>query len=150
MNDRPSDSTADARQTDEHVADTLLARALRRARWTILWERLWPALATLATAIGLFLALSWAGLWIVLPPLARAACLVIFGLLTLVAAILDRHEAQWLKKSMADGSVSLRVKSLRQQLLEIWLDEKLDAEQRAKAREGLDDVQLVMQLYILN
>jgi hypothetical protein len=48
---------------------------------------------------------------------------------------------------MADSSVSLRVKSLRQQLLEIWLDEKLDADQRAKAREGLDDVQLVMQLY---
>jgi 1-acyl-sn-glycerol-3-phosphate acyltransferase len=65
----------------------------------------------------------------------------------LVTAILDRHEAQWLKKTMADSSVSLRVKSLRQQLLEIWLDEKLDADQRAKAREGLDDVQLVMQLY---
>jgi hypothetical protein len=28
---------------------------LRRARWTIFWERLWPALATLATAAVLFL-----------------------------------------------------------------------------------------------
>jgi hypothetical protein len=26
-----------------------LARALSRARWTIFWERLWPALASIAT-----------------------------------------------------------------------------------------------------
>ena len=54
----------------------LLARALKRARGSLLWERLWPALATLATALGLFLAFSWAGLWLVLPPLARAIGLV--------------------------------------------------------------------------
>ena len=30
---------------------TLLRRALKRARGSILWERLWPALASLATAI---------------------------------------------------------------------------------------------------
>lgn len=65
----------------------MLAKALKRARGSLLWEKLWPALAMLATAVGLFLALSWAGLWIVLPPLARAAGLVIFGLLTLAAAI---------------------------------------------------------------
>jgi uncharacterized protein (TIGR02302 family) len=76
-------------QPDSRVQSTriMLAKALQRARGSLLWERLWPALAILATAIGLFLALSWAGLWIVLPPLARAAALVIFGLLTLVAAI---------------------------------------------------------------
>ena len=50
----------------------MLARALGRARWTIFWERLWPALASLATAVGLFLALSWLGLWLWLPPLGRA------------------------------------------------------------------------------
>ena len=65
----------------------------------------------------------------------------------LVGAILDRHEKIWMKKPEGDGSVSLRVKSLRQQLLEVWLDEKLEAEQREKAQEALDDVQLVMQLY---
>jgi len=56
----------------------LLARALARARGSILWERLWPALAALATVTGLFLAFSWAGLWLVLPPLARAIGLFIF------------------------------------------------------------------------
>ncbi len=50
----------------------MLARALRRARLAIFWERLWPALASIATAVGLFLALSWLGLWLALPPLGRA------------------------------------------------------------------------------
>jgi hypothetical protein len=68
-------------------------------------------------------------------------------LTAIVTAILERHEIQWLNKTQSDSSVSLRVKTLRQQLLEIWLDEKLEIEQRNKAREGLDDVQLVMQLY---
>ena len=65
----------------------MLARALKRARGSLLWERLWPALATLATALGLFLAFSWAGLWLVLPPLARAVGLIIFAVLTAVAAM---------------------------------------------------------------
>lgn len=65
----------------------MLARAMQRARGSLLWERLWPALALLATALGLFLALSWAGLWIALPPLARAIGLVGFVIVLAVAAI---------------------------------------------------------------
>jgi len=56
----------------------MLSRAISRARGSLLWERLWPALAALATALGLFLALSWAGLWLALPPLGRIAGLVVF------------------------------------------------------------------------
>ncbi len=76
-------------QPDGRVKTTrvLLARALKRARGSLLWERLWPVLAMLATVAGLFLALSWAGLWIVLPPLARAAGLIVFGILTLAAMV---------------------------------------------------------------
>src|SRR5277367_1716286 len=58
---------------------SLLHAALRRARWTIFWERLWPALASLATVLGLFLALSWLGLWIFLPPLGRAAVMLVLA-----------------------------------------------------------------------
>ena len=65
----------------------LLTRALKRARGSLLWERLWPALATLATALGLFLAFSWAGLWLALPPLARAIALVVFVFMTIVAML---------------------------------------------------------------
>ena len=84
MNDRPTDPAEILRPlAGARDADTLLARALRRAWWTILWERLWPALASLAVAIGIFLAVSWAGLWLVLPPMGRAIAL--FGLVVLIA-----------------------------------------------------------------
>jgi len=68
------------------VARSQLGTALRRARWSIFWERLWPALATLATVIGLFLTVSWLGLWFWLPPLGRAAGLVAFALIAVAAA----------------------------------------------------------------
>jgi len=87
VNDRPSDFQADSRQIDEQVGDTLLARALRRAWWSILWERLWPALASLAVAVGIFLAVSWAGLWLWLAPLGRAVGLFVLVVLLAVAAV---------------------------------------------------------------
>jgi uncharacterized protein (TIGR02302 family) len=68
-------------------AGSVLDTALRRARWTIFWERLWPVLATLVTAAGLFLAVSWLGLWLWLPPLARAAAVLAFVVLALAAAV---------------------------------------------------------------
>jgi len=71
----------------EHPTRALLTRAIKRARGSLLWERLWPALATLATALGLFLAFSWAGLWLVLPPLARAVGLVLFAIVTVIATV---------------------------------------------------------------
>jgi len=73
-------------QQREHPTRVLLARALKRARGSLLWEKLWPALATLATALGLFLAFSWAGLWLVLPPLPRAIGLLLFVVVTAIAA----------------------------------------------------------------
>jgi uncharacterized protein (TIGR02302 family) len=65
----------------------MLARSLRRARWTILWERLWPALASLATAIGLFLTVSWLGLWLWLPPIGRAIGLLILFVIMAAASV---------------------------------------------------------------
>jgi uncharacterized protein (TIGR02302 family) len=66
---------------------SLLSRALSRARWSIFWERMWPALATFATAIGLFLIASWLGLWVTLPPLGRAIGLFLFCILAVAAAV---------------------------------------------------------------
>src|SRR5258707_14461288 len=66
----------------EPVGKDVLARALRRARWTIFWERLWPALASIASVFGLFLAVSWLGLWLWLPPGGRAIGPGVFFLLT--------------------------------------------------------------------
>ena len=79
-------SVAEAPDPTPSKPQSRLAGAARRARYAIFWERLWPPLAALATALGLFLALSWLGLWLWLPPLGRAAGLVLFAALALWAA----------------------------------------------------------------
>ena len=84
----PDITTSAASQRDMAIgAKSQLGAALRRARWAIFWERLWPALASLATAVGLFLTVSWLGVWLWLPPLARAALVVAFALVALAAAL---------------------------------------------------------------
>src|SRR3954469_11484655 len=50
------------------------------ARLVLWWERIWPALwGPLAVAL-VFVAASWAGLWLDLPPMARMAGVGAFGL----------------------------------------------------------------------
>src|SRR5947209_20562627 len=84
--DRPLDAAPPHQAPVHHPAgNDPLARALRRARWTIFWERLWPALASIATVIGLFLSVSWLGLWLWLPPAGRAIGLGAFLRLTAAA-----------------------------------------------------------------
>jgi uncharacterized protein (TIGR02302 family) len=68
-------------------ARTLLAAALRRARWTLLWERLWPPLAAFLTAVGFFLAVSWLGLWLWLPPLGRAIGVIAIAVAAIAALV---------------------------------------------------------------
>src|SRR5919108_6689256 len=80
--DRALDNTDEPRRQAEQAAEAMLGQALRRARLSILWERLWPALAALATAIGLFVSVSWIGLWLWLPPIARAVGLFLFLVIT--------------------------------------------------------------------
>ena len=92
LTDRPADATAPHQlSAQERAGDDLLARALRRARWTIFWERLWPALASAATVIGLFLALSWLGV----PAIRRgaAAASVASGAAASVALTAPRRRA---------------------------------------------------------
>ncbi len=67
------------------VARLQLTRALQRARFAIAWERGWPGLARILSVIGLFLVVSWAGLWLVLPFVARAVGIALFAALALAA-----------------------------------------------------------------
>ena len=86
MNGITPDPT-EPQRTTEAVARLRLTQALQRAKYAIAWERAWPHLARLVTVIGLFLVVSWAGLWLALPSLARAVGLVLFLLLALAAVL---------------------------------------------------------------
>lgn len=81
----PPQGPENARAAGRPAQDSPLDRAVGRARRSILWERVWPPLAALLTVCGLFLALSWIGLWLWLPPLARAVGVGVFALLALAA-----------------------------------------------------------------
>src|ERR1700688_1646266 len=93
LNERAQESAmsnkpiADGPGPDRRDSDAALARALERARLAILWERLWPALAAPATAVGLFLAASWLGVWLWLPPVGRAIGLCLFFVLAAAATL---------------------------------------------------------------
>src|ERR1700733_13448735 len=71
-----------------------LTQALRRAKYAIAWERTWPVLARLFSVIGLFLVVSWAGLWLALPFVARAVGLGVFALLAL-GALFPLFRSRW-------------------------------------------------------
>ncbi|WP_018699088.1 TIGR02302 family protein [Amorphus coralli] len=62
-------------------------RLVRRARLSLLWEKLWPALALPLGVIALFLALSWLGLWLTAPAWLRLGALVVFGAGLLAALV---------------------------------------------------------------
>jgi uncharacterized protein (TIGR02302 family) len=87
VTDASSNHPAAALRGSDATARSRLGTAVRRARWSIFWERLWPPLARFAAVIGLFLTVSWLGLWLVLPPLGRAAGLLIFAALAVAALV---------------------------------------------------------------
>jgi len=64
-----------------------LSLALSRTRQALLWESIWPVLAAVLSALGIFLAVSWAGLWVALPPYGRIAGIAIFALVLIAAFI---------------------------------------------------------------
>src|ERR1700722_19474848 len=65
------DPSEPARNPDA-VSRLQLAQALQRAKYAIAWERIWPPLARLLSVIGLFLVVSWAGLWLGVPVVGGA------------------------------------------------------------------------------
>jgi uncharacterized protein (TIGR02302 family) len=94
----PSDPNRDG----DALSRLKLAQALDRAIYAIAWERAWPNLARLLTVVGLFLVVSWAGLWLVLPFLARAVGLVIFAGIA-IAALLPLIRFRWPSREEALG-----------------------------------------------
>ena len=66
-------------QPPQSPVERRLARLVAAARGLDLWERLWRGLIPPLVVAGLFLALSWLGLWLVVPHWARAAGLAFFA-----------------------------------------------------------------------
>jgi uncharacterized protein (TIGR02302 family) len=79
-----------------------LTQALQRSKYAIAWERSWPHLARLLTIIGLFLVVSWTGLWLALPYIARAVGLGLFVLLAL-GALFPLVRFRWPSREEALG-----------------------------------------------
>jgi len=67
------------------IARRKLAQALAWTRQALLWERVWPRLASALAVTGVFFAVSWFGLWIAMPPLGRVAGVLLFLLFLLVS-----------------------------------------------------------------
>jgi uncharacterized protein (TIGR02302 family) len=82
LNGAVPDSPDPGRNADA-VSRLRLTQALQRARYAVAWERSWPHFARLLTVAGLFLVLSWAGLWLALPFVARAIGIGLFVLVAL-------------------------------------------------------------------
>ena len=93
MSGSPPDLPQPAREPDA-VARLQLTQALQRATYAIAWERAWPGLARLLSVVGLFLVVSWAGLWLALPFVARVVGVGLFGLLAL-GALLPLIRFRW-------------------------------------------------------
>jgi uncharacterized protein (TIGR02302 family) len=93
LNGATPDPSQPAREPDA-VARLQLTQALQRATYAIAWERAWPGLARLLSVVGLFLVVSWAGLWLALPFLARVIGVALFVLLAL-GALLPLIRFRW-------------------------------------------------------
>src|ERR1700723_4250369 len=90
----PTPDSPEPERSPEAASRLRIAQALRRAELAIAWERGWPHLARFLTVIGLFLVLSWAGLWLVLPFIARAVGLGVF-LVVALAALFPLFQFRW-------------------------------------------------------
>ncbi|HXW29198.1 MAG TPA: TIGR02302 family protein [Xanthobacteraceae bacterium] len=87
MSQHPLEEGGPPRPAEGAVTQRSLQRALSRAAWAIAWERLWPPLAALAMVVGVFVALSWAGVWLRVPPLGRSIGLCVLLLLAATAGV---------------------------------------------------------------
>jgi len=92
-----SGQTPDSPQTppsEEGLLLKTIARAVDRAQLAIAWERLWPSLARMLTVAGLFVAASWAGVWMVVPFVLRVAGIAMFAIAG-VAALVPLVRFRW-------------------------------------------------------
>ena len=66
---------------------SLLDRLAGQAAAVLVFERLWPSLVWFATILGLFVTVSWLGLWLDAPRLVRILGVVLFGFAALASLL---------------------------------------------------------------
>src|SRR4029077_15425740 len=98
----PSPDPSEPVREPDAAARLQLTQALQRAKYAIAWERAWPGLARPLSVIGLFLVVSWAGLWLALPFVARVVGVALFVLLTL-GALFPLARFRWPTREEALG-----------------------------------------------
>ena len=86
--------------TDRTALEGRLEKLAFAARAALLWERVWPVLASLLVVLGLFLTVSWLGLWLETPRWLRIAGGLFFLLLAL-AALAQGFRLRWPGRSEA-------------------------------------------------
>ena len=72
----------------------MLESKVRRARWALVFEQLWLRLWVLFAIAGLFILVSYAGIWPLLGDAAHIALLALFGAGT-IAAIVHMIRVPW-------------------------------------------------------
>ncbi|MEO8668340.1 MAG: TIGR02302 family protein [Bauldia sp.] len=72
---------------DEGRVRGRIERALWRARMVLAWEAIWPLAAPVVALAALFAALSWFGVWRVVPTPVRIAALVVLALAAIYYAL---------------------------------------------------------------
>ncbi|WP_020180804.1 TIGR02302 family protein [Methylopila sp. M107] len=75
-------------------AKSLIDGVATRARLALAWEGVWPWIAAATAVVVMFLAVSWFGVWDLLPPYARMAGVLLFAG-ALVAALAPLMRAAW-------------------------------------------------------
>ncbi len=73
--------TRPAERPPQSATERRLQRLVALARAADLWERLWRGLIPPLVVVGLFLCVSWLGLWLAVPHWARAGGVALFALL---------------------------------------------------------------------
>ncbi len=85
MSEAPEKAPGNRERTPAGPAPRPLGSLVARSWQALLWEQLWPPVAAALVIVGIFLAVSWIGFWISIPPLARIAGVCAFGLLLAVS-----------------------------------------------------------------
>ena len=87
----PSPNSQKNQEPEPTATEKRLARLVALARAADGWERLWRGIVPPLVVIGLFLCVSWLGLWLEVPHRARAFGVGLFAVLLLVSCRGLRH-----------------------------------------------------------